>query len=119
MGSKQKLWELGNGEVLHASFPQTFGLPDLAEREGLQPGYQVKCIFKLAPGRVSRSHNSEMFARYKDAKNERMWVTVVSRKPGGGYIGALDNEPVVIPDLEIGDRIDFGPEHVIDIIRLE
>lgn len=46
---------------------------------------------------------------------ERMWVTVDEVQPGGGYRGVLDNVPVVVTELQAGDRVEFGPEHVASI----
>jgi hypothetical protein len=45
---------------------------------------------------------------------ERMWV-IVKQKLSDGYVGALDNIPATIQNLEAGEEFKFGPEHVIAI----
>ena len=41
-----------------------------------------------------------------------MWVEVLG-VADGRYIGALTNAPRAITTISVGDRVDFGPEHVI------
>ena len=44
-----------------------------------------------------------------------MWVEVLDQRPDGRAEGRLRNQPVRLTELAIGDRIAFGPEHVITI----
>jgi hypothetical protein len=47
---------------------------------------------------------------------ERMWVEVLE-VDGDRYVGRLDNEPTIVSDLKVDDRIRFGPEHVAALWR--
>ncbi len=42
---------------------------------------------------------------------ERMWVQVLEAV-SSGYVGALDNQPSFLSNLQPGDRVPFGPQHV-------
>lgn len=93
---------LGDGELLHATYPGSFELADRTERESLAPGNFAKLIFHY--------HDSDDFT-------ERMWVRVTSvdRDNGILYHGELNNEP--LSDLiSMGDKVVFMPQHVIDTI---
>ena len=95
-------YHLENGEEIHAQYPDTFGLPARSVRENLKVGDIVKMIFVLNdpdPGVPGA---------------ERMWVTVSARQ-GANYVGELNNEPALVRGAKVGDFIEFGPEHVIDI----
>jgi hypothetical protein len=87
-------YRLTSGEAMHRKHPQTFELPTRAERESLPVGSFAKLIFAGRP-------------------SERMWVKVTGKR-GGRYTGVLDNAPVAVSGVRLGDRISFGPEHVID-----
>lgn len=95
-------WVLLDAVEQHAANPRSFFIPDAAEREGLQPGDHAKLVFQLA------DHAGD------GPGAERMWVQVTDRAPGG-YVGQLDNEPVVIPGLVAGARVEFEPRHVIQV----
>ena len=90
-------YELVDAEVRALENPSAFAIPDRQARDAIAPGQLVKLIF-----------------RGDEIGSERMWVEVEKRVPGGGYIGRLDNEPVVV-DLELDDEVRFGPEHIIEI----
>lgn len=95
-------WQLVSGEAQHAEFPETFEIPSLTERQTLRPGQHVKLMFKFD---VPTSPNVE-----------RMWV-LVEEVLLGGYRGRLDNQPVNSGMLKLGAKIDFRPEHVINILE--
>jgi hypothetical protein len=95
-------WVLLDAVEQHAAHPRSFFIPDAATREGLAPGDSAKLVFQLV------DHEGE------GPGAERMWVEVTDRAPGG-YVGRLDNEPVVIADLAVGARIEFEPRHVIQV----
>lgn len=95
-------WWLADAEQLHAADPRRFFIPPPEDRHGLTAGRHAKLLFACRPRRVD--------GRLHDA--ERLWVQVVSQRPGG-YVGQVDNDPVVVTELAIGDEIEFGPEHVI------
>ena len=95
-------WTLLDAVEQHAVHPRSFFIPDAPIREGLQPGERAKLVFQLvdAPDDAPAA--------------ERMWVEVTDRAPGG-YVGRLDNDPVVIGDLVAGARIEFEPRHVVQV----
>jgi hypothetical protein len=111
-----KGWTLANGEEMNKKHPNSFKIPSSVERWNLRPGDQVKCMFKLAPGAIARRVPAELTA-FRGARAERMWITVQQRSNDSHYVGALDNDPIVIPTLQHGSRIHFDPWHVIDIVR--
>lgn len=45
-----------------------------------------------------------------------MWVQVLGAS-NGNYVGALTNTPRAITTIGVGDRVDFGPEHVIGTLE--
>lgn len=91
---------LDNGEDLQQEFPETFYLPSRIEREALLPGELVKLIFRISTE--------------KEVHVERMWVCVQSRTKDG-YFGLLDNDPYCTKELQSGAKVDFRPEHIIQI----
>jgi len=56
-------WRLGSGVKMHCSHPDTFWIPDEAEKAQIVPGVIVKLMFELT--------------RSRDTWGERMWVEVV------------------------------------------
>jgi hypothetical protein len=94
-------WELLDAEAQAAAHPRSFFIPDAQRRGALQPDDLVKLVFLVVGGEA-------------DGDGERMWVQVTDTAPGG-YVGQLENEPVVIDGLSLGARIEFEPRHVIDI----
>lgn len=98
-------FHLDSGEDLHAEFPDTFWIPDRADREALQPGALVKLVFRIP----LLDDDGEVVVR-----GERMWVELTERG-GLRFKGVLDNDPTCTDDLRSGYELWFGPEHVIDI----
>jgi hypothetical protein len=99
-------WCLEDGEVLHSEAPETFWIPDLAQRKSLQPGDLAKLVF-----RISVDNEGEPEAV------ERMWVLVRGRV-GEQYFGVLDNDPYAIEENDefwSGIELPFTARHVIDI----
>lgn len=99
-------WDLLDAVEQADAHPRSFFIPDAATRESLQPGDHAKLVFQLVddPG--------------ADPPAERMWVEVTDVAPGG-YVGRLDNEPVVVPGLRAGARVEFEPRHVIEVPATE
>jgi hypothetical protein len=94
------LWVgLQDVEASHREAPRTFSIPRSDQRSGLKPGDVVKLIFK-----ADRPSERGFTA-------ERMWVQVLEAG-SSGYVGALDNQPSFLSNLEPGDRVPFGPQHV-------
>lgn len=93
-------WWLADGEALHAESPRSYFIPTRARREALRPGELVKLEFQYGP------HAD----REGEGHVERMWVEVHDATHG-----ALRNQPFRLAELELGDRVDFEPQHVITI----
>ena len=90
---------LRSAEESHRENPTTFSIPRSDERRNLREGDIVKMVFEPCQSGESA---------------ERMWVIVKQKLPDG-YVGALDNIPATIENLEVGEEFRFGPEHVIAI----
>lgn len=97
-------YTLDNGAETHREFPDTFELPPRAERESLRPGDTAKLMFPISVG--------------DEVHVERMWIQVLETTPEF-YIGALDNDPYCMQDIQSGDEIQFYSDHVIQILRKE
>lgn len=96
-------WFLVDVEKRHDAAPTTFSIPSRKEREGLQVDAFAKLVFTTAP----------LFAKHS---GERMWVRVLNVRTDGTYRGMLANDPVLVGDIAEGTMLDFGPEHVADIL---
>lgn len=95
-------YQLEDAEVRHAESPETFEIPDVAERESLEAGDGVKLVFEITDG--SRT------------EVERMWVKVTGRQ-GDSFQGLLDNDPYCTDELKAGEAVTFAARHVIQIKR--
>ena len=80
-------------------------MPARWRRTHLRRGVYAKLIFRFRPRPVEG---------WGEPEGERMWVKVTERRDGR-YVGTLANDPFVLTELQHGDTIDFGPEHVIAI----
>lgn len=98
-------WWLSSAEERHAAHPATFQLPPRRRRRMLHVGEFAKLMFEFAP-RTYGGHERD---------GERMWVEVTEAK-AGRYRATLANDPAVLTELAYGDTVEFGPEHVIDIM---
>jgi hypothetical protein len=96
-------YELTNGEVMNREHPDTFAMPQRSERETLLPGDFAKVVF------------------IADGEGERMWVEIgtTDADAASPYEGSLANDPIVHMGLSFGDLVQFGPEHVVQIMRAE
>lgn len=103
-------WTLISAEERYRAAPDTFWIPPLDQRRGLQPGDAAKLIFEIESqdedGKISR-------------ECERMWVVVSEVRPLY-FIGRLTNTPVGVDEnssfyLNLDVEVPFLPEHVIDI----
>ncbi len=97
-------YRLADGEARNSERPRTFFIPPRSEREALKPGDYAKLLFELVDPRGDESGG------------ERMWVQVLGVS-NGNYVGALTNTPRAITTIGVGDRVDFGPEHVIGTLE--
>jgi hypothetical protein len=91
-------WWLDSAEAVNAEAPGSFFIPPVERRRNLQPGDQVKLLFRFDP--PVEGYNVE-----------RMWVEVES-VAAGEYRGRLRSDPSYMSALSYGDPVDFGPEHV-------
>jgi uncharacterized protein YegJ (DUF2314 family) len=98
-------WRLENGVERHARAPDTFEIPDESIRSRLVPGCDAKLMFTL---------NSP-----DGPQVERMWVRITGYTRTG-YVGVLTNQPrMASSPIARGDRVEFGPDHVIDAVPPE
>ena len=87
-------WRLEDAEERAKNFPYTFYKSSLKVLQKLKKGNQVKLIFMF--------NNEDP----KGPRAERMWVSIEKHK-NGIYQDILNNEPIHIKDLFIGDKITF------------
>lgn len=102
-----KHFTLGDGEALNSAHPNTFLIPTREEREDLAIGMTAKLMFEQAAMPAGRKN------ALGNINSERMWVTVTEKVPGG-YVGKLDNTPVVVK-AKHGQVVRFEARHVIGI----
>ena len=95
---------LENAEERNREYPDTFPIPAQDDRCSLQKGQIVKLMIAI-------DTNGEI-------QVERMWV-IVSGVDGTDYSGILDNDPYSTDSFGQGTNIEFGPEHVIQIHKLQ
>lgn len=90
-----------DGEALNRRRPQTFHIPHLQERKSVRVGQNVK-IGVQSPN---------------DNPGERFWV-IVRKRLQDRYCGTVNNDLVYtdIHGLKDTDPIEFGPEHILDIL---
>ena len=100
-------WTLVSAEVRHNEHPDSFRIPDRADRENLRAGDAATLLFD-----IETREAGEVIDRGVD----RMWV-IVKRRVGSQYIGVLDNDPGIADGLKLrpGTELLFGPEHIIDL----
>lgn len=101
-------WQLDSAVARNQQYPDSFEIPAESDRLSLHSGDLAKLIFEYRLEDLGD----------EDAPNvERMWVEVHERV-GSFYLGILTNEPILAIErhqLELGSRIIFLPEHVMDI----
>lgn len=94
-------WKLEDAQILANDFPYTFYKPSSEVVSRLKEGDEVKLIFEF------ESNDPE------EPQAERMWVEIKEIK-NGKFIGALDNAPAYIKDLNLGDTVEFEERHIVD-----
>jgi len=88
-----------DGVECSQQYPDTFHVPSPDTKDHLVPGDFAKLGFE--PKRA-------------DLPGERMWVRIIERD-GDAFVGELDNTPVVLKQLKLGERIDFTARHILDV----
>jgi len=100
-----KFLKLENIEQTAKQNPDTFFIPSVEERKHQKVGDSVRLHIWL------KSPSED------EPRAERMWVTITQEqglfKP---YKGILENQPVYIDDLTIGDEVIFQPCHIARVI---
>lgn len=91
-------WSLGDGVMMNNQHPDSFHIPNSAEKSSVKIGDHVKISFITRVG-----------------EGERIWVRVTKISPRG-FTGRIDNDPIVVPGLRYGKKIRFRSEHIIDIV---
>ena len=89
------------GKLWHIARPplaETYDLPDRRDLLTLKAGDTVKLIFRTEEG------------------GERMWIQLSKTDDIDEWYGTLDNAPMDIADLGLGDQV--GPFHPLDIIAI-
>jgi uncharacterized protein YegJ (DUF2314 family) len=95
-------YTLDSGVEAHRAAPDTFMLPPERDRRSLGRGDFAKLMFRISDGD-------------REAV-ERMWVRV-QEVDADGYVGVLDSEPQSTDAIGVGLRVEFSPDHVIQIQR--
>ncbi|WP_162260320.1 DUF2314 domain-containing protein [Nocardioides sp. Root190] len=105
MTDPDRAFRLASAVERNREEPEDFLIPSRVERESLKRGWLAKLIFE--PGASAREGESP----------ERMFVEV-TRVLEDRYLGRLVNDPMSLSAPAYGDLIEFGPENVIDFMRL-
>ena len=98
---QETTWYLEDARELGEAAPYTFYIPSPEVIAKLQPGDVVKLIF------CCDEDGDEAVSL------ERMWVRITGID-GDDFRGELDNQPAAIPELAVGDEIEFSSYHIID-----
>lgn len=101
-GPHMPTWQLENADLIAAGNKYTFYKPPPAIIQRIAVGEVVKLIFRF------ESDDPEA------PSAERMWVQVEEIGAQGCFKGRLDNVPQYIPDLKLGDPVDFQACHIIN-----
>ena len=91
-------WTILDPRPVRAAHPYTFFVPSEDEIAALQPGDLVKMTFEGPEG------------------GERMWV-IFGGRDSAGCFGTLDNQPLSIPGLGLGDQIRFQDFNIISVME--
>jgi uncharacterized protein YegJ (DUF2314 family) len=102
---QETVWNVEDARELGEMAPYTFYIPSAEVIAMLQPGDEVKLLFRF-------DEDSED-ASDEEVALERMWVRI-TEIDGDDFRGELDNQPVAIPELQLGDEIEFTSYHIID-----
>jgi len=102
---QETVWYLEDARELAETAPYTFYVPSPEVIAMLQPGDEVKLIF-----RYDEEYPED---EEEDVAVEQMWVRI-TEIDGDDFRGELNNDPIVIPDLQAGDEIEFASYHIID-----
>jgi len=102
MGSAYQLVDV---DKLAAASPGVFELPPAERRRALKVGDQAKIVLEVTPGSPPREYTGE-----------RPWLDIIEVREGPRYLGRLANELVVFTEIDAKVPIDFGPEHIVEVL---
>lgn len=105
MTDADRAFRLASAVERNREEPDDFLIPSRVERESLKRGWLAKLIFE--PG----------VDAHEDESAERMFVEI-TQVLKDGYVGRLVNDPMSLSAPTYGDLIEFGPDNVIDLMRL-
>ncbi|KUO53981.1 MAG: hypothetical protein APF78_06785 [Sphingomonadales bacterium BRH_c3] len=91
--------ELDDPRPIAASAPYTYQMPWPEELAVLEPGDGVKAVFREIAGECEYGV-------------ERMWV-LIDAIEDGFVVGRLDNEPLDMPSIKLGDPVRIPLTHII------
>lgn len=94
-------WYLRDADKIQKENPYTFYKPSKEILDQLKPGDFARLIFEFDPQADD------------GCSAERMWVKIEERNCNG-FQGALDNKPVYIKSLALGDIVAFKEQHIVD-----
>lgn len=84
----------------HERNPETFKIPSDLEIATLRAGDSAKLIFQGPAG------------------GNWLWVEIQGRK-GPHFTGRLDDDPIAVPGMKLGDNVEFHFRHIADVHRKE
>jgi hypothetical protein len=96
-----KFLEFEDVEEAAASYPETFFIPGMTERQSQKVGDSVRLHFLLQD------------VGPDEPRAERIWVTITQVEGARGtYKGTLKTAPVFFRELKIDDEVAFEPRHI-------
>jgi hypothetical protein len=105
-------WHLNLGLTYDEQHSAGYPISDEDFEEAVERGMLVKLSFSTSD--VWRRRNLPEEAMW--VQGEAMWVQVVAAKRRH-FVGVLDNQPIDIPRLDMGDTVKFKGRHIIDVVR--
>jgi hypothetical protein len=97
-------WHLDPALRFDEQHPDGYPISDTEVEEAVELGMWVKLMFTT----------SDVWGRPN--WGETMWVKVVAVE-SRRLVGVLDNQPIGIPRLDLGDTVTFKRRHIIDIVQ--
>ena len=94
-------WELEDVRDLAEAAPYTFYMPSSEVIAMLQPGDEVRLVFRLEQ------------EEDKDGEQGQAWLRILEIN-GDDFLGELVNLSQDFIDLELGDQIDFTSYHIVE-----
>lgn len=101
---QETVWYLEDTRELADAEPYTFYVPSSEVIAAVQPGESVQLMFHYDGDDID------------DEQVESLWVKV-TEIDGDDYYGELETAPELIPELEVGDEIEFTSYHITDTQR--